>query len=616
MILGLALSHNATACLLDPDSGKVLFCCSEERFSRRKNEWGIPRCTLDYIFRHLARPGQITRVTLGESCRSRWGSAEFARLMYLAGWDEKDSYLAHKPRLAWAVFKNALGKMVSPHQDYRGLVAGSLAELGLRAPISYYDHHTAHAASAYYCSPFDQALVITLDGEGDRLSGSSFVARRASLQRLATLPEIASAGKFYRAVTSMLGFTVNRHEGKVTGLAAYGDPERFAPLFRRLLLTEKWEDRQRRIVSKVAEDYLKSFSLRNVSPLRLWRFAWLALSESKWEGLLNKMLRRYFRDTYGPLLGLDLENLSFQDMADVSAAAQQVLEEVVVDYVGAQQELAPSPNLALAGGIFANVKLNQRLLERLSTQEIYIHPGMGDEGLALGGAMLALHEERAQKAPGARLDHVFLGPAYPEAEIRAALEGSPFTWEKADRDTIAETVAQALVQERIVGLFNGALEYGPRALGHRTILVNPVKREINDIVNQRLRRSEFMPFAPVVLDRCYEEIFDSPKLAGARQACRYMTITLDVKPEWARRIQGVVHVDRTARPQVIAPEDDPLYYAIVERFHQKTGIGCVVNTSFNVHEEPIVNSPADAVKSYRDDAVDLLVMGDYLVRKP
>lgn len=616
MILGLGFSHNATACLVDPDSGRIVFCCSEERFSRRKNEWGIPRRALAHIFEHAAAPDEITRVAVGEACASRWGGREFAEFMYLAGWDEKDRYIASKPRLAWAVLKNALGKKISPRDDYRDLVREHLLELGVTAPVTFHDHHLCHAASAFYCSPFDEALVVTLDGEGDRLSGSVWQASGSELKMLDTLPEAASAGKFYRAVTSMLGFKVNRHEGKITGLAAYGDPDRFASLFRDLLAVETSEQGRRKIVSRVAADYLQSFNLRNVRPMRLLKYAGLLWRAKRWEDLLNGMLRRYFRDVYGPLLDVDLERPSFKDMADISAAAQEVLEEVVVDYVGHYQQAAATRNLALAGGVFANVKLNQRLLERLETQKIYVQPGMGDEGLAPGAALLALHQGRDDRLPGCRMEHVALGPGYGDDEIEEALKGSSFAWEKTDLKTAAETAAQALAEERIVGLFTGRLEFGPRALGRRTILVNPAKKEINDIVNQRLKRSEFMPFAPVVLAECYHDIFRGEKLDGALEAGRFMTITLDVKPEWAERIQGVVHVDDTARPQVISSEDDPLYYAIVRGFYEKTGIGCVVNTSFNLHEEPIVNTPAEALKSFADGAVDLLIMENYIVRRP
>lgn len=229
--------------------------------------------------------------------------------------------------------------------------------------------------------------------------------------------------------------------------------------------------------------------------------------------------------------------------------------------------------------------------------------------------MVAAHEGRADRGERAILSDVFTGPGYDETEVSAALRESPFAGKHLDDEAVIETVAQALIDERVVGWYRGRGEYGPRALGHRTILVNPTKREINETVNRRLRRTEFMPFAPVVLEECYPGIFESPKLNGARFAGSFMTITLRVRPAWRRRIQGVVHVDGTARPQIIRKSDDPMYYGVVRRFYERTGIGCVVNTSFNIHEEPIVNTPRDALRAFAQGAVDLLVMENYVVSR-
>jgi carbamoyltransferase len=184
-----------------------------------------------------------------------------------------------------------------------------------------------------------------------------------------------------------------------------------------------------------------------------------------------------------------------------------------------------------------------------------------------------------------------------------------------DEEVLAEVISDAIIDKKIVGFYHGRMEYGPRALGHRTILVNPMEADINDVVNRRLQRTEFMPFAPVVLDKCFSEIFNCEKESGIYFTSKFMTITLSVKHGWKERIPGVLHVDCTARPQVIRKQDDPYYYSIVERFHAKTGVGCLVNTSFNIHEEPIVNSPEDAILAFRNNAVDVLVLENYLVEK-
>jgi len=618
MIIGLSLSHNCTACVVDATTGAVIFCSSEERFTRRKNDWGFPERTLRHILSHVVAPEAVTGVAVGELCQARWGAPAFAELVYLHGYDAKDQAIRNKLGLPALVAWEMVCRLFGARSDYRGLIEGRLRSLGVTAPVRYFDHHAAHAASAFYCSQFEDALVVTLDGEGDRKAGSCWQGNGTTLERIGEVPEIASAGKFYRAVTSMLGFKVNRHEGKITGLAAYGNPERFAPVFRRYLRVEDDGASGPRLVSEIASRYMRTFGLRNVNPVRLARYALLFLKARTWEGLLNDMLCRYFRETYAGVLGLDFDCLRFEDMADVAAAAQQVLEEAVTDFVGALRKRHPSPRLALAGGVFANVKLNQRLLEDLPTEEIYIHPGMGDEGLAIGAAMLAFHEGRKARASATRLDHVYLGLGYDGASIEAALQAAGLTWRRLETEELVEEVAEALVREKVVGLYRGAWEYGPRALGHRTILVNPAKREINDVVNKRLRRTEFMPFAPVVTAEHFDEIFTGSKRNGARFACRFMTITLDVNPEYQDRIRGVVHVDGTVRPQVIGDGDDPVYLGILRRFHEKTGIGCVVNTSFNAHEEPIVGSPEDAVRSFMDGCVDMLVMENYFVagKKP
>ncbi|MDK1021365.1 MAG: carbamoyltransferase C-terminal domain-containing protein [Candidatus Hydrogenedentes bacterium] len=614
MIVGISMSHNATACVVDPESGEVLFCCSEERFSRRKNDWGLPKRVLGYIFEHVVSADAVSKVVIGESCRGRWGSKAFVRLLYLSDFASKDRAVRSKVALPLIAAWELIWRALAPKEDYSPLVVDGLKAMGLRCEIEFFDHHTSHAASAYYCSPFDEALVFTLDGEGDRLSGSCWSGDGSRLIHHTDVPEAASAGKFYRAVTSLLGFTVNRHEGKVTGLAAYGDPDRFYPVFRDLLRVEEDGGNQGpKLVSEIAAAYLGSFSFRRVNVVQLARYFFDMLRAASWEGLLNDMLRRYFRETYGNVLGLDFRNLSFADKADVSAAAQKVLEEAVVDLVGRYLEIHPSKNLALAGGVFANVKLNQRLLENLPIENVYIHPGMGDEGLALGAAMLAIHRGAGRKSRGAMLSHVYLGPEHDDADVSTALRNASVAWQEMDNEELFEAVAQALVEEKIVGLFRGRPEYGPRALGHRTILVNPAKREINDILNARLRRSEFMPFAPVVLEDAVSDIFDSAKLDGARIASRFMTITLDVKEAYRERIQGVVHVDGTARPQIIDDDSDPVYLGIVKRFQEKTGIGCVVNTSFNVHEEPIITTPEQAVRAYKDDYIDVLVIENCVV---
>lgn len=223
MILGLSFSHNATACMVEPETGQTAFCCSEERFSRRKNEWGMPWRTLEYAFQHVVPPKEIVLVAVGESCRQAYGCEAYAQLVNLEDYATKDAFVGSKWPLMWIACKEGIFRRLFRPCDVQALVRKRLREMGVNAPVEFVAHHTAHAASAYYPSPFDEALVVTLDGEGDGLSGSCWRGQGGRLELLDTLPDTSSLGLFYRSITALLGFKINQQEGKVMGLAGYGD---------------------------------------------------------------------------------------------------------------------------------------------------------------------------------------------------------------------------------------------------------------------------------------------------------------------------------------------------------------------------------------------------------
>lgn len=612
MILGLSFSHNATACVVDERDGSLLFCCSEERFSRRKNEWGIPRRTLDYIFREVSHPRDISRVVVGESCKLHYGCREYAHLMNLADYAAKDAFIRSKTRVLRLVTQEAVSRSLARGVDLQSLVLSGLRCLGLNAPVTFVDHHAAHAASAFYSGPFEEALVLTLDGEGDGLSGSCWHGRGARLSAVDTLPEEASVGLFYKSITALLGFKVNQQEGKVMGLAAYGNPTAFQAILRDYLAVS-CHNGSVRITSEAARFHLNKLCRNRVHFLRLMASIPAVLTATDWEDLLNDLLTREFRRLYQPLFDCNGHSSPKEFAADVAAAAQQVFEEAVLEIVRFYQRKVPSRPVVVAGGVFANVRLNQRILELPGIDALYVHPGMGDEGLALGATYLEAHGRRRTKASGSVLRHVFYGPAPRGHAIRAALSAFPVRWKRSDERTMIEHAATSLANGAVVGLFRGAMEYGPRALGHRSILANPTLECMRPLLNARLRRTDFMPFAPTVLEHCFDTIFSSPKQAAARLPGKFMTITAMVRPEWRDRIPAVVHVDGTARPQILSPEDDPFFHGIVQRFFELTGIGCVLNTSFNLHEEPIVNTPEDALRGAMQGAVDALIIEDFLV---
>ena len=612
LILGLSFSHNASACLVDRN-GTVIAAASEERFTRRKNEWGIPVSAIEAVLSGIKRE-QVSKIAVGELCRSKWATRRFAEVMYLEPLEARDRLVRGTIGLGAFTARELAARLLGTNKDYRELVEANLRRLGFDQPVDYVEHHLAHAASAYFAGPSESALAVTLDGEGDRKSGGVWDCSGTTMTRLCDLDETRSVGKFYRAITSLLGFRINRHEGKVTGLAAFGNAVRFRAPMETLLGLEEGPTGPL-ITSAVAKSVLTSFSFRDIHPGKLIGFADLAVKATSWEALTSAMLRRHFAAHFSPRFDLDWSDLSFQDKADLAAAAQERMETVVLDWVGAYLERTGRKSLVLAGGVFANVKLNQRLLERLPVDEVFIQPAMGDEGLAMGAAMLA-QRETARDAPGPFVMRcASLGTDITPDGAEMALDNAGIAYERLDIDALAERAAAALAKHKIVGLAHGQMEFGPRALGQRTLLAHPGEKSINETLNHRLRRTDFMPFAPVVLADMFEEIFEGPKLDGARLAVQHMTITLSVKPEWHERLAGVVHVDGTARPQVIDENSDPLYYAILRRFHELTGLGCLVNTSFNLHEEPIIAIMSDALRAFDQGAADLLIAGRSVVEQ-
>jgi carbamoyltransferase len=298
--------------------------------------------------------------------------------------------------------------------------------------------------------------------------------------------------------------------------------------------------------------------------------------------------------------------------ADISAAFQTVLEETQMATFGANLALSGRQKTAvcLSGGTFANVKLNQRFLEHAGVDSVFVIPPMPDEGQPLGAAIGSLQRhDRSHWRPD-RLPDVFLGPDFTEPQMEAAIKQANLTYTRP-KDMEA-TVAELLHQGRIVARFAGRMEYGPRALGNRSILAQPTDPAVNDWLNKRLKRTEFMPFAPSVLDTAVDKLFTGPFRKGLYSA-EFMTITFDCTPWMRQHCPAVVHVDGTARPQIVTPTSNPSYYRIIQEYEKRSGLPVVINTSFNMHEEPIVCTPADAVRSFTQGHLDVLALGPFLV---
>lgn len=603
-VLGISpLDKDSTVSIVD--NGKVLFAAGEERFSRTKLQDGFPAKALQaglqytgvrpedidvvaYPFFDSQRETELFSKNLQEE-REFLEDAPFAgmrpqleaalarvprRTQTIPGLrdpnEKMEKSLLHRIfyRLAGneGILSRNLAKRESLtwgqgattfHKAWQEELELNLQELGLLGKLKRFDHHLAHAASAYFASEFDRALIVTLDGYGSGLAGSVSVGEGNRIRRIHKLEYPHSLGTFYESVTSSLGFKPSRHEGKIVGLAAYGDPNILLDL---VLSRFQQEPGNFRII------------------------------ESN-----NLYFSRYLSTLFPKI--------------DVAAAYQRALEMVATNYIQHHAQQTGIDTVVLAGGVVANVKMNQRIFEIPEVRRIFIYPNMGDGGCGTGAALLSsrefLQDRQAYKT-------VYLGLDYPDDEIAAALRaaGLPFTHSVP----IEPSIAQLIHAGKVVARFNGRMEYGPRALGNRSILYRASEPEVNQWLNQRLGRTEFMPFAPATLfeerHRCYENI------DGAEFAAQFMTVTFDCTDFMKRTCPAAVHIDGTARPQLVRQETNPSFYRIIHTYSQLSGIPSVINTSFNMHEEPIVNSPEDAIRAFLQGNLDYLAIGNFLVQHP
>ncbi len=557
IVLGIsALDNDAAASILV--DGQFVAAAQEERFSRTKMHAGFPRRAIESVLK-------IAGVEARDVERVAYPFFSWSReSMYMTR-----AFLGNVPRnflergdlfgklTHSAEFGLWLAKSIGMHRRFHGELRSGLKELGWTDRLSRFEHHHAHAASAFYGSGCERALVFTLDWYGSALAGSVSLAGPDGIRRLHGFKYPHSLGLFYSQVTSALGFRASRHEGKIVGLAAFGDPR-----------------------------------------------------------VLGERVRAKFRETDGDyryLSGMDRffsRRLAKESPREaVAAAYQTVLEQVVARFVQHYVERYDIDAICLAGGVTANVKLNQRILEVPGVERVFVHPAMSDAGTGTGAAMAYLESVGRPIQP---MESALLGPEYSSDEIRRALESHDLAYqEEADVET---ATAVLLAEGQIVARFHGRMEYGPRALGNRSVLYHTADPKVNDWLNKKLDRTEFMPFAPATLrsamDRCYEN------LEGGASTARFMTITCDCTPWMKEHSPAAVHVDGTARPQLVDAETQPSFHRVLEEFEKRTGVPSVINTSFNMHEEPIVCTPEDAIRAFLQAELDYLAIGDFIVPHP
>jgi carbamoyltransferase len=562
---GINKSHGSSLCLVD-EGGMPVFCASEERFTRVKLQRGMPHKTYEHVA--ASYPIEQAELAIARLDTRRRIRRELDYLQTSA----RDGLFTPPVtgRLLELGRMTARKKLLRDRELHR--VSIDTRYFTGRALDHAFDHHYCHMASAYYCSGLDDAIVVSVDGVGDMLS--AVVGRGQDTRLWVTDRYFQSqqiSGQAYEIVTAMLGFHPDKHPGKVTGLAAYAepDPELIAEI-------DRW----------FKEQYTRGASEN-----------WFHLIHTADADRQIERLRE-LRDT----------RFGRWTREQISSAIQEILERDVVALV---RRHVPDPerhNVVLAGGVFANVKLNQRI-KAMGFKTIFVQPAMADEGTGFGAAILAAHQARPF-APY-RLKDAYLGPEFSSREIADALSRGGLPSEELPGGRLERKVAELLHEGYIIARFQGRMEFGPRALGNRSILYHTKDPAANDWLNRQLKRSEFMPFAPMTLIEHAHESYED--LAGAEHTAEFMTITFDATPMMREQSPACVHVDGTARPQLVREEVNPSIHATMTHYHRLSGSSSIINTSFNMHEEPIICTPDEAVKAFKAANLDALAIGDHLV---
>jgi carbamoyltransferase len=566
-----AAFHDPAACLVK--DGRVLAAAEDERFTHVKHgKRPIPFSTYELPFHAMDYCLREAGIALPEVDHVAYS---FDPSLLLGRWNHQATITlplepsAHPIPAEWQAAWDPLflSSIVNAPRHLAGGVPHHLEERfrGVRADGPYrwhfVDHHLAHAVSAFHASPFERAAVMTLDGRGEEATTSYSLGDGNRLERLQQVNMPHSLGILYEEVTGYLGFLHSSDEYKVMALASFGRP-RYVAAFREII-------------------QVQGEGQYAIAPPRLTE-------------RLGPPRRR----------GAELEQRHY----DIAHSLQVVLEETVLQLAHWLHKATTAQNLCLAGGVALNCVLNARLRDRGPFRRIWVQPAAGDAGTALGAALWVDMQERGSKERAYRMDHAFLGPAYGDREIEQFLRWSKLPYRRLSN--IAEETADLLVRDKVIGWFQGRMEFGPRALGARSILASPIHASMQAKLNEIKDREDFRPVAPVVLEE------EAANWFARAEVSPFMLFVFDVLPDKADRIPAVRHVDGTARIQTINRTQNPVYYDLLKAFQARTGVPVLVNTSFNTRGEPIVCTPRDAVESFWTSPLDALVIGSFLLEKP
>ncbi|MBU0468233.1 MAG: carbamoyltransferase [Candidatus Omnitrophica bacterium] len=567
-ILGIAspFGHDPSAALMI--DGKVVAAAEEERFNRIKHSDGeMPVQAINYCL----KAGGIK-------------PSEVDIIAYPWSYD-----ILHKKRFEYffrtfkATPSRALKKFFRNNHEFKNqknFIASTLEKCGFsqgKVNIKWVEHHIAHAASSFYFSGMEEAAILSIDGGGELTASLMGYARDGKIHKIKEILAPDSLGNFYATMTDYLGFTRGDGEYKVMGMAPYGD------------------------ASKINMDHIMHWIDRKKTYHCNDDYVWVT-RDKRHE--LGKVYSKKMVDEFG--IPREGDALS-EPFIHIAAATQKKLEEITLKLVDTYllKELKRHGNLCFAGGVALNVALNRILLDHPHINNLWVQPSAHDAGASLG-AVVYVAAECGDKIE--KMDHVYLGPEYNNEEIERALMNSGYKYSK--EQDICKAASDLLCEGKIVGWFQGRMEWGPRALGNRSILGNPTIKGIADKINAIIKlRENWRPFCPSILNGYGREIL------GTDHEASFMTIAFKATEEWKDRIPEVVHVDGTCRPQLVDEKTNPRYHKLISYFHERTGVPVVINTSLNRRGEPMICSPEDALLMFKESGLDYLAMGDFLITK-
>ena len=574
LVLGLGDYTDCGSALLD--NGRVVAAINDERLVRQPSVLGIPRESVREVLSLAGvQPDAVDVVAVGTINRrlvsdyteflGGWFGSNGRRLeQRVVGPAPEVSRQRTKP--FWSQAVSSLRGMPTFKRRRRTLRRVLRSELGIRAPVSFVDHHFCHAMAAYFTSDFGpDATVFTIDHGGDDVSAKVFDVTEGHMTEVMTVSSLDSLGAFHSCLAELCGFDPGRDENKVSGLAAHGQP--------------------------VHVDLLDSLiTFGDGGFIKRGRIPFEASVET---------IRRALPDGW--------------EKADLAASVQAHTERLVLEFVRYWVEQIGHRDVALGGGLFDNARLCQRIHELDEVERCFVQPGMSDSGIGIGAALAVAYERVPRPETNTRaFEGVYLGPEYGPDEMEAELERAGVQAERPE--ALESEVAALLAQGALVSRFSGRMECGPRGLGNRGILFQPTDPSVSEWLNQRLGRSGFSPFGPIVLEEYADQCFHG--LEGAERAALFMTMTFACTDWMKDNCPGVVHVDGTARPQIVRRQDNPGLHRILEEYRRLTGLPALLSTSFSLQGEPIVCTPADAVRVFGLGHIDYLALGPFLAANP